>query len=96
MSHQPATSRHLVTLRQAVEQRPWLTERWLRRLVFERRVPFHRVGSRLLFDLDDLDTLAEQGRGEPARHLTLPHGPWWPGPGPDEQSKASARNWRKR
>jgi excisionase family DNA binding protein len=41
-----------------------LTERWLRRLVYERRVPFHKVGGRLLFDLEDLDKLAESGRVE--------------------------------
>ena len=58
-------SRQLVTLAQAVEARPWVSERFLRRLVAERRVPFHKVGSRLLFDLDDLDNLAERGRVEP-------------------------------
>lgn len=58
-------SRHLVTLAQAVEARPWLTERFLRRLVAERRVAFHKVGGRLLFDLSDLDALAERGRVEP-------------------------------
>jgi excisionase family DNA binding protein len=57
-------TRTLVTLRQAVAERPWLTERWLRRLVYERRVPFHKVGGRLLFDLEDLDKLAESGRVE--------------------------------
>lgn len=58
-------TRNLVTLRQAVERRPWLTERLLRRLVAERRVPFHKVSRRLLFDLDDLDAFAEAGRVEP-------------------------------
>jgi hypothetical protein len=64
-------SRQLVTLRQAVEARPWLSERLVRRLVAERRVPFHKVASRLLFDLADLDAFAESGRVEPptVRHL---------------------------
>jgi hypothetical protein len=57
-------TRPLVTLSQAVVERPWLTERWLRRLVYERRVSFHKVGGRLLFDLTDLDRLAESGRVE--------------------------------
>ena len=60
--------RPLVTLLQALELRPWLTERWLRRLVAERRVPYTKLpgSSRLLFDLDDLDQLAESGRVEKA------------------------------
>ena len=66
MRREREKSRQLVTLQQAVEQRPWLTERWLRRLVYERRVPFHKVGNRLVFDLADLDTLVEQGRVERA------------------------------
>ncbi len=59
-------ARQLVTLPQAVEARPWLSERWLRRLVAERRVPFHKMpgSSRLLFDLADLDRLVEDGRVE--------------------------------
>jgi excisionase family DNA binding protein len=60
-------SRPLVTLSQAVEARPWLTERWLRRLVYERRIAFHKVGRRLLFDLRDLDQLTESGRVEAVR-----------------------------
>ena len=59
-------TRELVTIPQAIEARPWLTERYLRRLVHERRVAFHKVGARLLFDLADLDQLAEAGRREPA------------------------------
>ena len=64
-------SRHLVTLAQAVEARPWLTERFLRRLVAERRVPYFKVGGKLLFDLDDLDALAERGRVEPPENRRL-------------------------
>ncbi len=60
-------TRRLATLTQVVEARPWLTERWLRRLVAERRVAYHKCGGRLLFDLDDIDALAEAGRVEAAR-----------------------------
>jgi hypothetical protein len=67
-------SRQLVTLQEAVEQRPWLTERWLRRLVYERRVPFHKVGNRLVFDLADLDALVARGRVERAAEIIPPGG----------------------
>jgi hypothetical protein len=75
-------SRQLVTLQQAVVQRPWLTERWLRRLVYERRVPFHKVGNRLVFDLADLDALVERGRVEQAAEI-IPDG------------SVSRRRWRR-
>ena len=55
-------SRKLVTLTQAVEQRPWLSERMIRRLVSERRIPYFKPAGRLLFDLEELDTWAEAGR----------------------------------
>jgi len=61
------SSRQLATLVQVVEARPWLTERWLRRLVAERRVAYHKCGGRLLFDLADIDALAEGGRVEAVR-----------------------------
>jgi excisionase family DNA binding protein len=53
-----------VTLKQLLEARPWLTERFVRRLVAERRVPFSKVGERLLFDVADFDELVEAGRVE--------------------------------
>lgn len=58
-------SRQLVNIPQALEQRPWLTERFLRHLVAKRRIPYHKVGGRVLFDLADLDAFAEKGRVEP-------------------------------
>ncbi len=66
-------SRHYVTLEQLIAERPFLTERWVRRLVSERRVPFSKVpgSNRLLFDLDDLDALVENGRVEPRTHSSL-------------------------
>jgi hypothetical protein len=44
-----------VTLKQAVEKRSWLTERWLRQAVAERRLPFSKVDGKIVFDLADLD-----------------------------------------
>jgi len=61
------TARQLVRLPQAVEARPWLSERYLRRLVAERRIGFSKIGGVLLFDLDEIDQLAEAGRVEPRR-----------------------------
>lgn len=59
-------SGRLRTLKQTVEERPWLTERWLRRLIYERRIRYRKVGNRVLLDLADVDALAEAGRVEPA------------------------------
>ena len=55
----------LVTLLQAVAERPWLTERLLRRLVFERRVPYYKPAGRLLFSLEELDSWADASRVAP-------------------------------
>ena len=55
------------TLAQTLEERPWLTERYLRRLVAERRIPYHKPGGRLVFDLADIDALVENSRVEAAR-----------------------------
>ena len=63
-------TRQLRTLHQVVEERPWATERFLRRLVAEHRVPFYKLGGKLLFDLDDLDAYAERGRVEPPVPVT--------------------------
>lgn len=52
------------TLPQLLEERPWLTERHVRRLVSERRIPFSHAGRKLLFDLNDIDAWAEAGRVE--------------------------------
>jgi hypothetical protein len=59
-----APLRQLVRLREVPEHRPWASERLLRRLVAERRVAFHKVAGRVLFDLADLDAYAERGRVE--------------------------------
>ncbi|MGO9457607.1 MAG: hypothetical protein ACLP62_11245 [Acidimicrobiales bacterium] len=64
-------SRKLVALLEVPDHRPWATKRLLRRLVYERRIPFHKLGdgrcARVLIDLDDLDAYAEAGRVEAVR-----------------------------
>ena len=64
-------ARDLVPLTEIEEHRPWCTVRYARRLVAERRVPFHKVGRRVLLDLNDLDEFAERGRVEPPRRLRM-------------------------
>lgn len=58
---QPALpQRNLRTLPQAVEERPFLTIRWLRNLIYERGIPSYRLGGRVLVDLDELDACVER------------------------------------
>lgn len=63
-------ARTLVPLKRVPEHRPWVSERWLRRAVFERRIPYHKLGggrgSPVLIDLADLDALVEAGRVTPS------------------------------
>jgi excisionase family DNA binding protein len=59
--------RHLVTIPQAVDANPWLTERWIRRLIAERRIAYHKAGGRVLLDQDDIDQFSEGGRVEATR-----------------------------
>ena len=42
-----------------------VTERYIRRLVYERRVPFYKVGRLVRFRESDLDEWLEAGRVEP-------------------------------
>jgi hypothetical protein len=55
--------RQLTPLLEVPAQRHW-TERQLRRMVAEKRVPFYKVEGRILFDLNELDEYAERGRVE--------------------------------
>jgi excisionase family DNA binding protein len=55
-----------LTLQQVVDEYPWITERWLRRAVHEKRIPFYKVGGRLLFNPDELDQWIRDQRVEPA------------------------------
>ncbi|HUZ20622.1 MAG TPA: hypothetical protein VMU75_08645 [Acidimicrobiales bacterium] len=61
-----AVQKHYVTLKQLLAERPWLTERWLRRGVAMRTIPFSRAGGKLLFALEDLDGMVEANRVEPS------------------------------
>jgi excisionase family DNA binding protein len=54
--------RRFLTIDQAVEARPYITKRHLRRLVAERRIPFYKFGGKLVFDLDELDELVDRSR----------------------------------
>lgn len=57
-----------MTLVQLLEQRPWLNERYVRRLVAERRIAFYKPAGkrgRLVFDLADVDAYVERSRVDP-------------------------------
>lgn len=65
-------ARQLRTIRQASEERDWATVRYLKRLITEKRIPYHKLGNgKVLVDLADLDTYAERGRIEPAAPLRV-------------------------
>ena len=59
--------KNLRTIPQVIEDRPYLTERFLRRLRAERRVPTYSAGGGVLFDLDALDEYVESTLIDPAR-----------------------------
>ena len=42
-----------------------VTVRFVRRLVHERRIPFHRIGRHVRFDPTDVDAFIAEGRVEP-------------------------------
>ena len=67
MSTTRPAAKQYVTFSQALEQRPWLTERWLRRAVQERRIPFFKVDGKLVFDLEEIDGYVAAHRIEAAR-----------------------------
>jgi excisionase family DNA binding protein len=58
--------RQLVPIAEVPEHRPWVSVRYLRRLVHERRIPFHKLGdsrsARVFIDLADLDQYVEATR----------------------------------
>jgi excisionase family DNA binding protein len=43
-----------------------VTKRFVRRLVAEKRIPYHKLGKLVRFDLRDLDAYAEAGRVDSA------------------------------
>ncbi|MGH9187906.1 MAG: hypothetical protein ACRD0U_19185 [Acidimicrobiales bacterium] len=55
--------RELRTLPQTVSERPFVSVRWLRRLIYQdRRLPSYKLGGRVLIDLIELDALIEGSR----------------------------------
>lgn len=44
-----------------------VTPKWLRRAVAERRIPFHKFGRLVRFDVRDLDEFAQQQRVDAAK-----------------------------
>jgi excisionase family DNA binding protein len=55
---------HLLDVAHAAEYLS-VKERFVRRLVDEKRIPFHKVGRLVRFDQSDLDTFIQAGRVEP-------------------------------
>lgn len=64
-------NRQIIPLTEVPKHRPWTTVRYLRRLVYERRIPYHKLGpgqrSPVFIDLADLDDFMEKSRVEAAR-----------------------------
>lgn len=60
-------SHRYVPLKQVHEHQgyEWATERLLRRLVHERRIPYSKPAKGVLIDLNDLDAMVEHSRVEP-------------------------------
>ena len=56
-----------------------VSERFVRRLVAERRIAFHKVGHFLRFRVEDLDAFLEAGRVEPVESRSRLAA--WPVPG---------------
>jgi excisionase family DNA binding protein len=57
-------TRTLVQAKEAQGHRSWATERRIRRLVAEKRIPYYKVGGLVMIDVADLDAYAEAGRVE--------------------------------
>ncbi len=45
-----------------------VSERFVRRLVAERRIPFHKIGKFVRFDPNEIDTWIESSRVDPFSH----------------------------
>jgi excisionase family DNA binding protein len=63
----PVPSAPLVDIEHAAE-RLGVSVRFMRRLVDERRIAFHKIGRHVRFDPGDLDRFAMNGRVEARRH----------------------------
>jgi excisionase family DNA binding protein len=64
-------TRQLVALKDVPKVRAWATERYLRRIVSERKIAHHKIGRRVFLDLDDVDRFAESGRVEAVKPTRL-------------------------
>jgi len=62
MSTETGNNRDLRTLPQVVAERQYLTIRWLRRLIYEGRVPSYKLGGKVLVDLGEIDAFVEASR----------------------------------
>jgi excisionase family DNA binding protein len=62
----PASNMPLLDINQAAALLG-VTDRFMRRLVDERRIPFHKIGKYVRFDTADLDHFIAEGRVESAR-----------------------------
>jgi excisionase family DNA binding protein len=63
--HRLAPSAPLIGIEEAAA-RLGVTPRFVRRLVDERRIPFHKIGKFVRFDPADIDYYISRGRVEPA------------------------------
>ena len=63
-SHTPDSSTKLIGVLE-LAARLGTSERFVRRLVFERRVPFHKVGKYVRFDPRDIDAWLSTNRIDP-------------------------------
>jgi len=54
-----------------------VTERFMRRMVAERRVAYHKLGKFLRFQRSDLDDLLKSGRVEPPQAVLPRHQRLW-------------------
>ncbi len=62
MANETGKNRDLRTLPQVVAEREYLTIRWLRRLIYEGRVPSYKLGGKVLVDLEEIDSYVEASR----------------------------------
>jgi excisionase family DNA binding protein len=50
------------------------SERFVRRLIAERRIAFHKVGAHVRFAVDDLEAFVQAGRVEPITAASVARG----------------------
>lgn len=65
MAEATSTVPRYLSPRQAGDAYPALGERYFRRLIADRRIPYAKVGAKVLLAVDDIEELIENGRVEP-------------------------------